>query len=241
MASPAIGTGTGNVQTANDTSTATGLTITAPSSATSGDLLVMALATSATRAVTATGWTSIGSVANTLGFEVEMWWRTHDGSGSYSVSWSGACAVVGTIVLVTGADTASPIDVSATYNSGFTSATAQTAPTVTTTVADTLLLNFYSNIAGATYTPASSQTEVSDVLVSGISAELTKLAVASTGATGTKTSTASGSGQWASMSVAIKPAPSLIKSIGSVPIASVKKVSGVAIASAKKVAGVANT
>lgn len=241
MASPAIGTGTGNVQT-NTGSGVTSLSITAPSSAASGDLLVMAFATGVTRTLTATGWTSIGSIANSiLGFEAEMFWRTHDGSGSYSVSWSSAANAVGTICLVTGADTSSPVDVSATYDSSFTSASAQTAPSVTTTVADTLLLNFYSNIAGATYTPASSQTEVSDVLVTGISAELTKLDVASTGATGTKTSTASGSGQWVSMSVAIKPAPSLIKSVGSVPIASVKKVSGVAIASAKKVAGVANT
>ena len=216
MASPAIGTGTGNIQTANDTSTATGLTITAPSSAASGDLLVMALATSAARTVTATGWTSIGSVTQSvLGQEIEMFWRTHNGSGSYSVSWSGACSVVGTIVLVTGADTSSPIDVSATYNSAFTSATAQTAPTVTTTVADTLLLNFYGNSLGYTYTPASSQTEVSDV-ANGVSAELTKLAVASSGATGTKTSTCSSSTYWVSMSVAIKPAPAKPRS--SVPM-----------------------
>ena len=241
MASPAIGTGTGNIQTA--TATLTSLSITAPSSAASGDLLVMAVATDAARTLTATGWTSIGSVTQSLfGQEIEMFWRTHDGSGSYSVSWTTNINAVGTIALVTGADTSAPIDVSATYNSAFTSATAQTAPSVTTTVADTLLLNFYSAIGNLTWTPASSQTEVSDVVVgSAFAAELTKLAVASTGATGTKTSTCSSSAYWVSMSVAIKPAPSLIKSIGSVPIASVKKVSGVAIASVKKVAGVANT
>lgn len=241
MASPAIGTGTGNVQT-NSGSSVTSLSITAPSSASSGDLLVMAFATGSTRTLTATGWTSIGSIANSFfGFEAEMFWRTHDGSGSYSVSWTTAADTVGTICLVTGADTSSPVDVSATYDSGLTSATAQTAPTVTTTVADTLLLNFYCAGSSRTWVPASSQTEVSDVSQTTCSAELTKLAVASSGATGTKTSTCSSSTQWVSMSVAIKPAPSLIKSVGSVPIASVKKVSGVAIASAKKVAGVANT
>lgn len=241
MASPAIGTGTGNVQTA--TATLTSLSITAPTNAASGDLLVMAVGTSASRTLTATGWTSIGSVTQSIfGNEIEMFWRTHDGSGSYSVSWTSNIDAVGTIALVTGADTSSPIDVSATYNSGFTTATAQTAPSVTTTVANTLLLNFYSAFANVTWTPASSQTEVSDLVVSSAFAgELTKLAVSGTGATGTKTSTCSSSAQWVSMSVAIKPAPSLIKSIGSVPIASVKKVSGVAIASAKKVAGVANT
>lgn len=242
MASPAIGTGTGNVQTASTTS-GTALTITAPSSATSGDLLILAVGTAASKALTATGWTSITSKAGSfVDHEIEMFWRTHNGSSDYTVSWSGSCAAVGTIALVTGADTSSPVDVSATYTSGFTSSTAQTAPTVTTTVADTLLLNFYCCSQNATWSPASSQTEVSDV-TDGLSfaAELTKLAVASSGATGTKTSTCTATAIWVSMSVAIKPAPSLIKSVGSVPIASVKKVSGVAIASAKKVAGVANT
>ena len=241
MASPAIGTGTGNIQ--SNTSGLTSCAINAPTNAATGALLVMAFATSASRTLTATGWTSIASIANSLFTnEVEMFWRTHDGSSSYTVSWSSNIDAVGTIALVTGADTSSPIDVSATYDSGFTAATAQTAPSVTTTVADTLLLNFYSAIGNNTWSPASSQTEVSDVAKGTVfAAELTKLAVASSGATGTKTSTCSSSAQWVSMSVAIKPTPSLIKSIGSVPIASVKKVSGVAIASAKKVAGVANT
>lgn len=243
MASPAIGTGTGNVQTNSSTSTAS-FSIDTPTNAASGDLLIMVIATGATKTQAASGWTSVATVHNSgSNFEIECWRRLHDGSSSsYTTTWTGNTSAVGTIARVTGADTSSPIDVSATYDSATTSSTAHTAPSVTTTVADTLLINAYTTNAARTWTPASSQTEVSDVNPgSSLGAEVTKLDVAATGATGDKTSTCSSTCRWASISVAIKPAPSLIKSIGSVPIASVKKVSGVAIASAKKVAGVANT
>lgn len=205
MASPAIGTGTGNVQSTTSGS-ATTIGINAPTSAATGDRLVMAIYTSSTQTITATGWTSIGSIANaTLGFELEVFHRTHDGSTTYDPSWGSNASAAGTIMLVTGADS-TPIDVSATYQSNLTSATAHTAPTVTTTVADTLLLNFYATALNYTYTPASSQTEVADNQASNGALCVTKLDVAATGATGTKTATCSSSYYWVSMSVAIKPA-----------------------------------
>lgn len=239
MASPAIGTGTGNVQT-NSGSFVTSVSVNAPTDAVNGtSLLIMAVVTGVAKTLTATGWTSIASITQTItgGGELEVFRRVHDGSSSYSVSWSGSTYVVAGIALVTGADS-SPVDVSATYNSGITQSTAQTAPDVTTTVADTLLLNFYAHSASSTWSPASSQTEVFDIAVAGAAVEMTKLDVASAGATGTKTSTCSSSSGWVSMSVAIKPFTSPIKSISGVPYASVKKVSGVPIAQVKKIAGV---
>ena len=218
MASPAIGTGTGEIQTASQT-TGTSISVSKPTNAATNDLLIAVVANAAARTLTATGWTSIGAVTQSIfSNDVEVFWRLHDGSSSYSFSWSGDTATVAGIARVTGADTSSPVDVSATYESGFTSATAQTAPSVTTTVADTLLLNFYSvSIGGATWVPASSQTEVFDVTPGlYIAMEMTKLNVASSGATGTKTSTASSAGYWVSMSVAIKPAPA--KPMSSVPM-----------------------
>lgn len=218
MASPAIGTGTGNIQTATSAGSVTSLSISAPTNAVTGDLLILAFVTNASKTLTATGWTSIGSIVQNGTVsqpDIEVWWRTHDGSSSYSVSWSGGTTAVGGIMLVTGAD-ASPIDVSATYRSSYDSpATAQTAPSVTTTVADTLLLNFYANTNGADYTPASSQTELFDLSNTCV-LEGTKLNVASAGATGTKTSTASFSAGWVAISVAIKPTPAKPRS--SVPM-----------------------
>ena len=235
----AIGTGTGNVQTGG-TAAGTSVSVNTPTDAVTNDLLIAAVTCHVAKTLTATGWTSIATVAQTTGGDIEVFRRLHDGSsGSYSFSWSGVTTAAAGIVLVTGADTSSPVDVSATYDSAFTSSSANTAPSVTTTVANTLLLNFYFASGSYTWTPASSQTEVFDRSDSGvISMEMTKLAVAGTGATGTKTSTASANAYWGSVSVAIKPFTSPIKSISGVPYASVKKVSGVPIAQVKKIAGV---
>lgn len=246
MASPAIGTGTGNVQTASGSSSAESVTITTPTDAVTNDLLVAYVLTATAKTVTSSGWTSVrAGTGDTSACELEVFYRYHDGSSpNYEFAWTGGgnTACMGGMVRVTGAATSSPIDVSAVKTDNSFSAS-QVAPSVTTTVADTLLLCVFGQIVGAyTYTTPSGMTEVADATGgSSDSCSLHKLDVAATGATGTKTATVSSSTWCVGISLAIKPAPSLIKSVGSVPIASVKKVSGVAIASAKKVAGVANT
>lgn len=245
MASPAIGTGTGEVSPIASNNSTESVTITTPTNAASGDLLIAYVVTAVAKTVTSSGWTSIiAATEASVGTEAEFFYRYHDGSSStYAFSWSGGgnTANCGAMVRVTGSTTSgSPVDVSASKtNNSF--GTTQDAPSVTTTVADTLLLCLYGWATSGTCTAPSGMTEVTDGGATSCKGSLDKLAVSGTGATGTKTATWSTSYWAVALSIAIKPAPSLIKSIGSVPIASVKKVSGVAIASAKKVAGVANT
>ena len=244
MASPAIGTGTGEVSPIASNTSTESVTITTPTNAASGDLLIAYVVTAVAKTVTSSGWTSIiAATEASIGNEAEFFYRYHDGSSTYAFSWSGGgnTANCGAMVRVTGSTTSgSPVDVSASKtNNSF--GTTQDAPSVTTTVADTLLLCLYGWATTGTCTAPSGMTEVTDGGATTCKGSLDKLAVSGTGATGTKTATWSTSYWAVALSIAIKPAPSLIKSIGSVPIASVKKVSGVAIASAKKVAGVANT
>ena len=231
MASPAIGTGTGEVQTAS-TGGATSLAITTPTNAVTNDLLIAYIDTTTVQSVTSSGWTSIvAGTEGTLSNEAELFYRYHDGSSSsYTFSWSGSVSAQGGIVRVTGAATSSPVDVSASKtNNSF--GTSQVAPSVTTTVADTLLLCLFANSSGYTYTTPSGMTEVTDAN----GGSLHKLAVAATGATGTKTATMSSSGWAIGLSVAIKPPAAVNATVTPAAIVTSVTVPSVTVALSKTV------
>ena len=114
---------------------------------------------------------------------------------SYTWTISANTGAVGGILTFTGVNTSTPIDVENGQNTanGLTHAT----PSVTTTVAKTMLVTSHSVHIGGHLTPPVGMTEAVDVAsvavpqTIGISLEINYVIEASAGATGTKTATAS--------------------------------------------------
>jgi hypothetical protein len=113
---------------------------------------------------------------------------------SITISGQGGGNNVGEVIILswTGVDTTTPVQVSAEQENA--SSTNVACPSVTTTSADTTLVCYYFNKGGGavTFTPASGMTERHDGgLGTSPPFSIADLAVASAGATGTKTATAS--------------------------------------------------
>ena len=113
-----------------------------PPGTAAGDLLIAAVATDGNRAATLTaptGWTAVDVSQQGGAVTFGVWWKQAGASesGTYTFSWIGGAKAYGMVMRFTGHDPASPINVSAT--NGATSS-APTAPAVTTTVTDTMIL-----------------------------------------------------------------------------------------------------
>ena len=144
-----------------------------------------------------TGWTSIRK--DTLGTSgyVQIFYKvaTATEPTSYAFKTTDAIAKAGGITAWTGVKTSGPVDVS----SGATgSGASATAPSVTTTAANDVLLYFGFQVGDVTYTPPTGMTERWDVSAGPQTypgtAENADQIIASAGATGTRTGTASGAG-----------------------------------------------
>jgi hypothetical protein len=174
----------------------------------SGDVVIALFYSDSTiPSQTSSGWTSAGT-AVTTNYNLGAFWRV--AGASEPASWAmpggaGSTSIIGTIV-VTGANTSAPIGAFATSSGAAT--TAQSAPSVTPTVANSLLINcFAQKSASATHSTVASATEAFDVQEgSEMSMAADYQLVAATTATGTKSSTASASAAYDSLSLAISPA-----------------------------------
>jgi hypothetical protein len=112
------------------------------------------------------------------------------------------------VYVLSGVDTTTPIDIAATSTG--TTSTSQVAPSISPTRADSYLI-CHVNTGGAgvssTYTPPAGMTETYDTVVAATyEAAGAVLQLSASGATGTKTFTATGSNPYASLSVAMKSA-----------------------------------
>jgi hypothetical protein len=140
--------------------TVTSITVDKPAGTVDGNLLVAVVTWDAdsgpgTVGTVPNGWTQLYLNKYTYsGSEVEVgvWWKIASSEGaSYTWGWSTAEAVYAYILRITGNDTSNPINAWGITADGSSSyGTSPTCPTVTTTVADTLILRLFGSDRGMT-------------------------------------------------------------------------------------------
>jgi len=201
----------GNIATSS--SNVTSISIPVPGGTAANDLLIATVATdgSPTISPSATGWTTLnqGSAAGGAA-QLAIFYRLATASepASYTFTWSGGQEVVATLANYRGVDTSAPINISAaaTGNSA-----APTAPTVTTTRGNTLVVRIYGadddDLSGAPY-PAghtglfNAQSGNGNGTVSSGGASISQ---ATSGATGGASFSLSNNEQWRAVTLALQP------------------------------------
>lgn len=149
MASPTYADAT---STPRHNAAATSYTGDKPISTAAGDLLIahvyIRFSGPTTFTTIPTGWSLVDVEVNTTNQSQTIWKKQADGTEGSTFVWGSANSVISSVTIgrVTGFDTATPINAS----SGFadtTNSVARTFNTVTTTVADTLLLYIAGNLS----------------------------------------------------------------------------------------------
>ncbi len=181
------------------------ITINVPPGTTTDDVMVAVIAYRDNTAVTITppaGWVSQSRIAQGAGNAnvQEVFTRIATGAEPASYTWTFSGAITGAaggIASYSGVDTSAAVDViggNVTANG-----TSHTANSVSTTVADTMVISSHSYSSAETWTPPAGMTERVDVAslttpnAAGISLEINDVIQAGAGATGNKTATAAGS------------------------------------------------
>lgn len=167
--------------TANQLATGTTFSIAKPSGVTNGDVLYLILIqdNTATVATTPTGWTAEGNIiisSTPSSCRVWLWSQRADGTDEpdpQTITTDGNRYFAGAYLRVTGVD-AGVSDLTHVFNSGtdLGDTTGHTSPSVTTTVADCLILSVFgsddADAAGATsMVAAGGETEVCESLANG--------------------------------------------------------------------------
>jgi hypothetical protein len=202
---------------ANSSSGASTIVITKPAAVANDDVLVAGITVNGGTDITITppsGWTLIRRTNNGGNVGIASYYHVVTSAGSEPVSYSWGLATSGAtrrasggILRYTGVDTANPIDVD---NGGTGSSSSPTAPTVTTTAANDLVVGFFGLDENATFTAPGGMNERYDVAntdSSGPTTEAADYTQASAGATGTKAASATQSNDWAAQLVALNSAP----------------------------------
>lgn len=205
-----------SVSTSNTgTGTATSVVLTKPSGQVGGDILLVAITVNNTaRTITTpdTTWTLLMSASHTSGgVKTSVYYKVSGGSepANYTFTVDVACRIDGVIMAVSGCDVFSPIDQYGAQENA--SSSTCTAPSITTSTANTLLV-FIGSVAGnRTFGTVSGMTERSDQATTSGTADIGQatdtVAFAGPGATGTKSSTMSGANVNIGMLVALKRTP----------------------------------
>lgn len=205
-----------SVASSENATGSTSLTISKPSGTVQGDLLVAAIGVNGTATVTApSDWTVIrDDTVSTRVRLVSMYkvvTNIFEGN-NYQFNFSSSVKASGGIVHYAGVDTAQPIDVHA-MNSSATNTTSMTAPSVTTTVPNTMLVSVFANNNAVNHTAGSGMTQRFSVFSSGRGNAATKVTTsvqdtiqATAGSSGTKSAT-SASGNYVAHTFAIREAP----------------------------------
>lgn len=184
------------------TSAAT-LSINVPAGTQTNDVMIASVAVRPSTATigTPTGWTLVRRIDNASGQTNSLAvFRKVAASEPASYTWdvSGGTYAVGGIQSFSNVDTTNPIDVEAGQATadGFTHAT----PSITTTVADTMIVTAHTFATSSTWTSPTGMTEAFDAQVQPVLAQLGQsmegnyATQSAAGATGIKTATAAGSG-----------------------------------------------
>ncbi len=192
------------------------LVIDKPPGTAAGDLLIAAVATDGNTSTTLTppaGWTVLDVSQQGGAVTFGVWWKLAGAfeAADYSFTWGGGEKAYGMVMRFTGHDPASPINVSAT-NGGTSSA--PTAPAVTTTVTDTMILRLggfddddisIGNPGLSGHTPITMDKSSNGGQTASAGAGY--LAQAAAGDSGTSDFLLSASEQYRTVTLAIAPAP----------------------------------
>ena len=194
---------------------ATSLTINTPASS-DGDLMIAGITvaggTNTTIPTPPSGWTLITRTDNGTNVGLATYYHVATASEPSSYKWTfgSSAKASGGIIDYTGVNPSTPIDTTGTGGTG--NSAAVTAPSVTTTLANDIVVGFFATAANATFTkPTGTPTTTEEFdqrigTTSGPATEGIDFAVASAGVTGSKTATASSSGQWVAQMIALRPA-----------------------------------
>ena len=180
-----------------------GLTINVPAGTTTDDVMIAAISVrpSSSTITPPAGWTSLNRVDQGTGNSnaQEIFYRVATGSEPASYAWNFSGTITGAaggISTYTGVDTSSPID--AFGGNTTANGTTHTANSITTSVADAMVISAHSFSSAETWTPPGGMTEQIDIAslttpdAAGISLEMNDVLQATAGATGDKTATAAG-------------------------------------------------
>jgi hypothetical protein len=193
----------------------TTLPVVTPAGASVGDVLVAVVLIDhdgAADDITApAGWSQVGgdgAVAN-AGFGKVFVRAVSSGepaSHTFGVSAPSSC--VAHVACLMGADTSTPVDVVA-WGGSSSASTNHVAPELSPARPETMMLCAFAGVAGgSTYTPPASMTEIADEPTPYLFASMARQSLISSGATGTRTATASNSTPSLTVSLAVNPAGS---------------------------------
>ena len=193
--------------------TATSLVISTPNGVVSGDVMLAVVAARGAPTITApAGWTLVRLDINATTMRQAIFVRTAGGSepGSYTFSLSTAQSAAGGIVAYSGVDGSNPID--AHGGQANAASTSITAPSISTTGPDRMLVGFFGTAALTTIAPPAGMTERFDQTVPAtnqfkVTSEASDASVAATGATGPRVALAANSAANVGQLVALRPAP----------------------------------
>jgi hypothetical protein len=160
------------------------------------------------------GWSSTGLFSGAAWFGFSGVYFHVAGAGepaSYSWGLGSSRKAIGKIVSYVGVENGSPIEVTPAPNAGENSGTNNNAPSVTTTVNNTMVLMDFGGDASGSFTitpPGSTATRASIFTAGGgsmMGSYTQDFTQASAGATGTKTFKTSVSVSWGAITIALKP------------------------------------
>lgn len=224
-AGPAIGQAF-LVGTSNETNTGnpvTSVTLARPPGTAAGDVIVVQLAIRGGTSVSISapaGWTFTNRTDSGTRLAQIVYWRvaTIGEPASYTWTFGPAARASGIAATFRAVLTSNPVDAVAAA-SMTADTTAFTAPAVTTSVANTMLLGMFSIDDGtSSFTPPPSMTEVIDSASSagpnGVTLSLTTGAFAGTGNTGTRTATSLTAGRGVATLLALRPDPNWTPPVG---------------------------
>lgn len=212
------GTGTQNIQSVeNGTGGASALKIPRPTSTAVNDLLVAGITVDGGTATTITppaGWTLIRRTNNGANVGIASFYKVAVaadtvGGVTYSFGISPNARASGGILRYTGENPSNPINSASSSNSA-TSGTSVRALSITPTSAQTAIVGFFGTDTHTTFTKPAGTTEQFDVQNqngAGPSTEAATDTQATATSTGDYLATAGASGPWASVLIAINPAP----------------------------------
>ena len=196
------------------------LTVNKPTALATGDVLLALVADRGGNTTTVSsvpaGWSQILAVDDAANLGMNLYRKVVSNAAteatSYTWGLSGSVRAHAVIVVFRGVDTTTPINVSGSQINGASST--YTAPSVTTTVANTMLVAFFgATNGGATVAAPTGMTEAFD---SGTSAGPNGLVIesayaiqAATGATGARTSTGNSSLTNTGLLVALRPSAAI--------------------------------
>jgi hypothetical protein len=212
-ATPAV-----RASTSGSVNTATSLSLNKPAGTAQGDLLVATVSHQggSLRSVTPpSGWTAVPNTdfSNSTNVRIHAYYRLAGASepSSYTFTLTGGSgqAMTGGILDITGANTGTPINASGGQSNGSATSKSVPAPSITTTVNNALLIYAGAAQVSATWGPPGLMTTQWQGSTSGsynVSNESAIQALASSGATGTRSALLSTSGKSVADMIAIAPA-----------------------------------